>query len=99
MQQYGWTLTRSPHRRWKISLAAPQYRSRRAVCILMTNSNLVDCTPGKSAGALKDAAGIDADLTIPVRRISSATHQPVGATNSRYQAVQKSEFSKMAPAW
>src|SRR6516165_11485567 len=52
--------------------------SARAVWRLMTNSNLVDCSTGRSAviGALKDAPGIEADLTIHVRDVGSVAHQP-----------------------
>src|SRR5262245_62452892 len=45
----------------------------------MTNSNLVDCTTGKSAvRALEDAAGIDARLTKRIHNVSSVAHQPAG---------------------
>ncbi len=40
--------------------------SARAVCRLMTNSNLIDCSTGRSPGLapLRMGAGVDADLTI-----------------------------------
>jgi len=44
----------------------------------MTSSNLLACTTGKVRrfGALEDAAGIDADLTIHVRKVRSVAHEP-----------------------
>jgi hypothetical protein len=52
----------------------------RAVCRLMTNSSLVDCTTGRSAGlaTLEDAAGIDADVMKDVREVGSVAHQTAG---------------------
>ena len=46
----------------------------------MTNSNLVGCTTGRSAGfsPLEDAAGIDAGLSMRVRKTYSIAHQPSG---------------------
>ena len=46
----------------------------------MTSSNLVGCTTGRSAGfvALENAAGIDADLTIRIRKAGAVAHQPAG---------------------
>ena len=54
--------------------------SARAVCRLMTNSNLVDCRTGRSAGLapLRMLPGIDADLTKHVREVGSVAHQPAG---------------------
>ena len=51
-----------------------------AVWALMTSSNLVGCTTGKSAGLApsEDAAGIDADLTPRIRNVGSVAHQPAG---------------------
>jgi hypothetical protein len=51
-----------------------------AVFRLMTNSNLVDCTTGRSAGLapLKDTTSIDADLMPCFREVDSVAHQPAG---------------------
>src|SRR5213083_1041351 len=59
--------------------------SARAVCRLITNSNLVDCKTGRSAGfaPLRDAAGIGADLTICIDRIDPIAHQAASRGNSR----------------
>ena len=48
-----------------------------AVWMLMTSSNLLDCTTGRSAGlgALEDAPSIDADLTPRIRNVGSVAHQ------------------------
>jgi hypothetical protein len=47
-----------------------------AVWALMTNSNLVDCSTGRSAGlALEDAAGIDAGLAIHIGEACAVAHQ------------------------
>ena len=46
---------------------------------LMTNSNLLACTTGKSRlGTLEDAAGIDADLPMRICQARSVAHQPAG---------------------
>ena len=57
---------RSPRRRGRAATAA--LRGRASVRLaLMTSSNLVDCTTGKSRlGTLEDAAGIDADLPMRI---------------------------------
>src|SRR5262249_3944956 len=46
----------------------------------MTNSNLVGCTTGRSGGLapLRDAASIDAGLTMRVRKFCSIAHQAAG---------------------
>jgi hypothetical protein len=51
-----------------------------AVCRLMTNSNLVDCKTGRSAGLapLKILTGVGADPTIHIRTIGRVGHQPAG---------------------
>jgi hypothetical protein len=76
-QQPSASSIRSPRRR------APQGRRHGeaeylAVSALMTSSNLLACTTGKVRrfGALEDAAGIDADLTIHVRKVRSVAHEP-----------------------
>jgi hypothetical protein len=52
------------------SVSGTSMPSALAAVSLMTNSNLVDCTTGGSAGfgALEDAAGIDADLAKQLRQ-------------------------------
>ena len=49
--------------------------SAMAVGRLMTNSNLLDCTTGRSALAIENAAGVDADLTEGIVDVSSVAHQ------------------------
>ena len=48
-----------------------------AVLRLMTNSNLVDCTTGKSPGfsPLRIPSGIDAGLTIGLAEVGAVAHQ------------------------
>jgi len=59
--------------------------SMRAVWWLMTSSNLLDCTRQiRRLGALEDAAGIDAGLTIGVGNVASVAHQ-------------SADFGKFAP--
>src|SRR5262249_16608983 len=52
--------------------------SIRAVSALLTRSNLLDCTTGRSAGLgpLQDAAGIDTELAKRIHDVGSITHQP-----------------------
>src|SRR5262249_26042551 len=52
--------------------------SIRAVSALMTRSNLLDCTTGRSAGLapFQDAAGIDTELAKRIHDVGSITHQP-----------------------
>src|SRR5262245_41902334 len=52
------------------SLSGTVRPSSLAVWALMTSSNLVDCTTGKSTGLvpLEDTADIDADLTKPIHQ-------------------------------
>src|SRR5271166_776680 len=51
--------------------------SARAVCRLMTNSNVVDCTTGRSAGFVpfEDLTGVDANLVIHVQKIGPIARQ------------------------
>jgi len=52
-----------------------------AVLRLITSSNLVDCSTGKSvicAPKLNDAAGIDAELAISIHDIRPVAHQTAG---------------------
>ncbi len=51
-----------------------------AVWALMTSSNLrrLHDRQVRRLGALEDAAGIDADLTIRIRNVGSVAHQPAG---------------------
>jgi hypothetical protein len=79
--------------------------SARAVCRLMANTNLVDCSTGKSAGprAFEDAAGIDADLMKHVREIGSVAHQPANCHKftvriSRWNPVSRRQGGKLAAA-
>jgi ABC transporter substrate binding protein len=53
--------TRSPRRRAAGSRWALRGPSERAVCRLRTNSNLVDCMTGRSAGFFEDLAGPQSD--------------------------------------
>ena len=54
--------------------------SARAVCRLMTNSNLVDWSYREVGGlrALEDFTGVDAGLTMHVQNIGPIAHQPTG---------------------
>ena len=64
-------LIRSRHRRVRAMSAGTVRPSILAIVVLMNSSNLSDCTTGKSAGLapLKDAAGINADLTPSGRNV------------------------------
>jgi hypothetical protein len=65
--------------------------STRAVCRLMKNSNLVDCsTDGLCAP--EDAAGIDAVLTETVREVGSVAHQPAGRDKVTLRRTAKMRF-------
>src|SRR5262245_51793431 len=73
-----------------------------AVSRLMTNSNLVDCNTGKSAGfaPLESLTGIDADLTKHVRTIGRVAHQPTGFDSlargiARRNAIARCERRKL----
>ena len=70
---------RSPRRRRRADLAALRGRSPSRSCRLMTSSNLLACTTGKSRlRTLEDAAGIDADLPMRICQARSVAHQPAG---------------------
>src|SRR5215472_3943756 len=73
-------LIRSPHRRGRAGSAALRGRAPWPVCRLMTNSNLVGCTTGKSAGfsPLRIRTGIDTSLTMGVGPVYSVAHQAPG---------------------
>ena len=62
---------------------APWVGSRRsvlAVCRLITNSNLVGCMIGRSAGfsPLRNPAGVDANKAIRINNADAVTHQATG---------------------
>ena len=69
---------RSPRRPGRAATSARRDRAVRAVCALMTSSNLVDCTTGRSAGLapLRNAAHIDAGLTMRVCQACRVADQP-----------------------
>ena len=77
-----------------------------AVCRLMTNSNLVDCNTGRSAGlrAVKDSTSVGSDLTKHVRTIGRVAHQPADFDNlttgiGRGNPIARGERRKLdAPA-
>ena len=54
--------------------------SKLAVSALMTSSSFVACTTGRSVGlgALEDATGIGADLTIGIHHTRPVAQQPAG---------------------
>src|SRR5215471_5566179 len=51
-----------------------------AVCMLITNSNLVDCKTGRSAGVctFEDMSSVDPHLAKHVRTVGRVAHQPTG---------------------
>jgi len=90
----------SPRRRGRAKSAGFRGRAPWCVCRLMTNSNLVGCTTGKSAGfsPLRIRTGIDTSLTMGVGPVYSVAHQAPGLRQIREIGNSRALCGGL-PAW